>query len=81
MPTIDGVVLFAQEGRLHILDNDGAGHLFILGRNAAPETAQMHALQARQARVRIRYSEALDVIGRRIDAIEILPPLSAETSA
>ena len=51
MPAMTGTVLIAQEGRLQVLDDHGAGHLFILSPHAAAETQQLHPLQAAQARV------------------------------
>ena len=63
MPEIEGTVVIAQEGRLHVIDEAGAGHLFILSPHAAAETQQLRPLQARQAKVRVNYSTAPDIIG------------------
>lgn len=69
-----GTVIIAQEGRLHIVDDDGVGHLLVLNPKAAAETQQLRPLQARQARVRIVCSTSPDIIGLRADRIELLTP-------
>jgi hypothetical protein len=74
MATFIGTVLFAQEGRLHVVDDAGAGRLFILAPSAALETQQLHRLQSDQARVRVRYSEAPNLIASRAERVERLAP-------
>jgi hypothetical protein len=66
---INGVVTIVQEGRFQMSDDDGVSHLFILGHAAAAETEQLAALQKRQARVRVRYRPAANVIGNTVSAI------------
>ena len=74
MPELQGTVVIAQEGRLHVIDDDGAGHLFILSAQAAAETAQLRPLQARQAKVRVNYSTSPNLIGLVADRIETIAP-------
>ena len=68
---MEGVVTLVQEGRLQLTDDRGVSHLFVLGPNAAAETDQLPALQRRQARVRVRYHPAANVIGNLISTIEL----------
>ncbi len=70
--TMDGHVTVVQEGRLQLTDEHGVSHLFILGPNAAAETEQLTPLQARQARVRVRYTPGKNVIGNVVSAITLL---------
>ncbi len=58
-----GTVTIVQEGRFQMTDDGGVSHLFILGAAAAAEPAQLQALQRRQARVRVRYRPAGNLIG------------------
>jgi hypothetical protein len=74
MPELRGTVVIAQEGRLHVIDDEGAGHLLILSAQAAAETEQLEPLQARQARVRVNYSTAPNIIGLVADCIELMAP-------
>ena len=74
MPELRGTVLIAQEGRLHVIDDQGAGHLFVLSARAAAETQQLRPLQARQSRVRVNYSISPDIIGLVADRIELMAP-------
>jgi len=69
--TMSGIVTIVQEGRFQMMDDGGAYHLFLLGRNAAAETAQLTALQHRQARVRVRYKPAANLIGNTATAITL----------
>jgi hypothetical protein len=62
--TIDGVVTIVQESRFQLIDDDGVGHLFILGYDSPAEPDQLTPLQRKQSRVRVRYTEARNVIGR-----------------
>lgn len=72
MPKMTGTVVIAQEGRLHVIDDQGAGHLFIVSPSNAAEPQQLYGLQARQARVRITYSRPKRVIGLLAGRIELL---------
>jgi hypothetical protein len=69
---MDGTVIIVQESRLQLTDDDGVSHLFILGSGAAAEPAQLQALQRRQARVRVRYRAASNVIGNIVSSISPL---------
>ncbi len=71
--SMDGVVTIVQEGRLQLTDDRGVSHLFILGSSAAAEPGQLAPLQRRQARVRVRYSPAKNLIANVISAITLLP--------
>ena len=68
---MEGVVTIVQEGRFQLTDAAGVSHLFILGPNTAAETDQLPALQRRQARVRVHYTPAKNVIGNVISSIEL----------
>ncbi len=63
MDSMEGIVTIVQEGRFMLTDDAGASHLFILDPMAAAETEQLTPLQARQARVRVRYETPRNVIG------------------
>lgn len=67
--TMSGIVTIVQEGRFQMMDDNGVYHLFLLSPNAAAETAQLAALQNRQARVRVRYKPAANLIGNTASAI------------
>ena len=45
---MEGVVTIVQEGRFQLTDDDGVGHLFILGHLCLTETGQLPALPRRQ---------------------------------
>ncbi len=70
--SMDGTVVIVQEGRFQLLDLAGAGHMFILGPGAAAETEQLGPLQARQARVRVTYTQAQNAIGLVAEQIVML---------
>ena len=67
--TMHGTVTIVQEGRFQMTDDDGVSHLFILGPWAAAETMQLDALQSRQAKIRVRYKPARNLIGNVVSAI------------
>ncbi len=50
-------------------DDDGVSHLFLLSRMAALEPAQLRTLQRDQARVCVRYTAAVNVIGNAATAV------------
>jgi hypothetical protein len=66
-----GVVTIVQESRFQMTDDSGVSHLFILAHSAAAEPQQVRALQARQARVRVHYTPAANLIGNTVSAIEL----------
>lgn len=72
MAELKGTVLIAQEGRLHVIDDQGAGHLFVLSAQAAAETRQLTPLQNRQARVKVNYSTTPNLIALVANRIELL---------
>ena len=72
MPEIEGTVVLVQEGRLQLIDDQGAGHLFILSHSSGAEPQQLYPLQARQARVRVTYSRPRHVIGLLARTIELV---------
>ncbi len=61
--TMSGYVAIVQEGRIGLVDDAGAGHVFLLGHACLAEPHQLAELQRRQAHVRIRYADAPDMIG------------------
>lgn len=72
MQAMDGIVTIVQEGRFQLLDDDGVAHLFLLGHGAAVEPQQLAPLQKRQARVRVRYRPAPDLIGHQAQRITVI---------
>jgi hypothetical protein len=64
-----GLITIVQEGRFQMTDDDGVSRLFILSASAAAEAEQLTALQRRQARVRVRYKPASNLIGNTVSAI------------
>jgi len=68
----EGVVTIVQESRFQLIDTNGVGHLFLLGHKAGAEPEQLAPLQHRQARVRIRYRPARNLIGNIASSIEII---------
>ena len=68
---MEGVVTIVQEGRLQLTDDRGVSHLFLLSPNAAAEPAQLVPLQRRQARIRVHYTAAKNLIGNVISSIEL----------
>ncbi len=71
-PTFDGTVTIVQEGRFQLIDRNGVAHLFLLAYGASPEPSQLAALQRNQARVRVRYGPADDLIARCATRITVL---------
>jgi hypothetical protein len=69
--TMWGVVTIVQESRFQMTDDAGVSHLFILSRSAAAEPQQLAALQTRQARVRVHYKPAENLIGNIVNAIDL----------
>ena len=69
----EGVVTIVQESRFQLTDDNGIAHLFLLDCNAAAEPAQLAPLQARQARVRVIYEPARNLIGLVARSVTLLP--------
>lgn len=65
MPSMEGVVTIVQEGRFQVLDHAGVAHSFVLSWSAPLEPEQLAPLQRDQARVRVDYEPADDIIGLR----------------
>ena len=74
MKIIDGVVTIVQESRFQLADGDGVSHLFVLSYSARAEADQLTDLQRRQARVRVRYTTARNVIGLVAHSVELKEP-------
>ena len=71
MPSLTGRVTIVQEGRFQLVDDGGAGHLFILSPHAALETTQLRPLATRQARVTVTYRDVALVVGMLAERIEL----------
>jgi hypothetical protein len=68
---MDGTVTIVQESRFQLTDDEGVSHLFILGHDTLAEPDQLEALQRRQARVHVEYSEPRNLIGLVAHAIDV----------
>ena len=68
---MEGLVTIVQESRFQLLDDRGAGHLFILGHQSLAEPDQLQPLQRRQARVRVSYSQPRNLIGMVAHAVDV----------
>ncbi len=78
MKTMIGTMLLVQEGRFQLRDEEGASHLFVLGHTSLAETEQLAPLAARQARLRVSYTEAPNIVGLVAKRIFVLDgPLPA----
>ena len=71
MPKLTGRIALVQEGRFQVVDDGGAGHLFILSPHAAAETVQLRPLAKRHARVTVTYRDAALVIAMLAEKIEL----------
>ena len=69
----EGVVTIVQESRFQLTDDNGISHLFLLDRHAAAEPAQLATLQAHQARVRVTYEPARNLIGLVARSVALAP--------
>jgi hypothetical protein len=72
MPEMRGVVTIVQEGRFQLTDDAGVSHHFVLGSHALAETDQLAPLARTQARVNVKYKQALGIISFQADRIELL---------
>ncbi|MER2265949.1 hypothetical protein [Methylobacterium oxalidis] len=70
MPTMRGVVTIAQESRFQLTDEKGVSHLFLLSPHALAEDDDLEPLQREQARVRVTYEPARNILGYRARRIE-----------
>jgi len=71
MNSMEGVVTIVQESRFQLTDDAGAGHLFVLAHRSLAEPDQLEALQRRQTRVRVDYTEPRNIIGLLAHAVDI----------
>ena len=71
--SMDGIVTIVQESRFQLTDDDGVAHLFVLSHSSLAEPNQLEPLQARQARVRVRYVEPRNIIGLVAKSLTELP--------
>ena len=60
---MSGIVTMVAESRFQLTDDAGVSHFFVLGHGAAAEPADLTPLQHRQARIRVRYEAAPNLIG------------------
>ncbi|HQT75909.1 MAG: hypothetical protein B7Z80_08220 [Rhodospirillales bacterium 20-64-7] len=72
MDQIEGILIFAQESRFQVLDRNGVAHHFVLHHAAAAEPEQLPMLQRKQARVRVDFRTAPDLIAHAATAIRVL---------
>jgi len=75
---MEGVITIVQEGRFQLSDERGVSHQFVLDRAALAETEQLRPLQSRQARVRVKYTDASGLISLIAHRIELLGPEAME---
>ncbi len=73
MAQMEGTVTIVQEGRFQLSDDHGVSHLFILSHGASAEPEQLSDLQRRQARVRVRYTPARNLIGLVARSVDLIP--------
>jgi hypothetical protein len=74
---VEGLITIVQEGRFQLTDTRGVSHQFVLGHAALAETEQLRPLQSRQARVRVKYTDAMGLISLIAHRIELLEPTSS----
>ncbi|WP_428487452.1 hypothetical protein [Rhodopila sp.] len=72
MDTMEGLLIFTQESRFQLLDRNGVGHHFILGHDCAAEPEQLPPLQSRQARIKVHYHSAPDLLAHTVSRITLL---------
>ena len=72
MQSLQGIVTIVQEGRFQVMDAQGVGHQFMLSHHAALEPEQLPGLQRDQARVRVWFKPAGDIIGHVAERIDLL---------
>lgn len=70
--TIQGIVTIAQESRFQLIDDEGVGHMLVLGALCLAEPSQLEALARRQARVSVRVKPGAGIIGRIATSISTL---------
>jgi hypothetical protein len=60
---MQGIVTIVQEGRFQLTDTDGISHMFLLSYKAPLEPEQLAPLQKHQAKVRVDFAPAENVVG------------------
>jgi hypothetical protein len=73
MAQMEGIVTIVQEARFQLWDDHGVSHLFILSHGASAEPDQLEVLQKRQARVRVKYQRAANLIGLIARSVDVIP--------
>ena len=63
MLSMEGIVTIAQESRFQLTAPDGVSHTFLLSWKAPLDPGQLSLLQRDQARVRVDYTGADNIIG------------------
>lgn len=63
MRSMEGFVTITQESRFQLTAPDGVSHMFVLSWKAPLDPGQLSPLQQDQARVRVDYTAAENVIG------------------
>ncbi len=71
MRTMSGVVTLVQESRFQLVDDGGIAHLFLLSHGAGAEPSQLGDLQRQQARVRVGFEVASNMIANVARTIEL----------
>ena len=74
MRTMDGIVTLVQESRFQLIDDGGIAHLFVLSHGASAEPSQLGSLQKRQARVRVEYEKASNLIANVAHKLDLCGP-------
>jgi hypothetical protein len=64
MKTVCGVITLVEEGRFQLANEDGVRHLYILAADAPLEARDLEPLQRSGQSVRVRYSDAPNLIAR-----------------
>ena len=75
MRTTEGLVTIAQEGRFQLVDDDGVAHLFLLSHGSSAGSQQLAKLQKRQARVRVTFKDASNLIARVAHTVDLCVPV------
>jgi len=70
MAIIRGVVTIAQESRFQLTDEEGVSHLFVLSPHMLPECDDLEPLQREQAKVRVTFESARNILGYLAQRIE-----------
>jgi hypothetical protein len=77
MAQMEGIVTIVQEARFQLSDDRGVSHLFILAHGASAEPDQLDVLQRRQARVKVRYTTASNLMGLIARSVDLIPTVNS----